>query len=98
MNHSCLHCPEYWSSVGKWATITHLASIEVSSRLDVGHVGRPWNVLFVAQNVNSILAGHGGPVGHISRAITVVLAVNLGLRWALNGETCNIETNMNTRS
>lgn len=36
--------------------------------------------------MHSIFTRHSWPVGHISRTITIVLAVNLGLRGALNGE------------
>ena len=74
-------------------TITaHLASIEVCSRFDVGHVGWLWNVLFIAQDVNSILARHCGPVRHIRRAISIVFAVNLGLGWALDRKACKVKT------
>ena len=69
---------------------SHLSSIELSgSRADLCHVRRFGDVLFITEDMDCVLARDGGPVRDVSGAIAVVFAVDLGLGWALDGETCS---------
>ena len=55
---------------------------------DVGHEGAVLDVLVVADHVDGVVAGLRGPVAHVARAVALVVALDLGLRRALDGEAC----------
>lgn len=54
---------------------------------DVGDEGTVLDVLVVTHHVDGVLARLRGPVPHVTRAVPLVVTLDLGLRWALDGET-----------
>lgn len=54
---------------------------------DVGNEGTVLDVLVVTHHVDGVLARLRGPVPHVTRAVPLVVTLDLGLRWALDGET-----------
>lgn len=69
-----IHNYLFWESViGSWK--------------DVSNEGAVFNVLVVANDVHGVVAGLGGPVVHVARAVAFVVAFNFSLRWAFNGKT-----------
>ena len=68
-----------------WSRGLHLRRIEVGGHwFDVGHVRRLWDIFLVAQDVDCVLARSRRPIGYIGRTVSIVLAVDLGLRWTLD--------------
>ena len=57
----------------------NLARIVVCLGDNVGHVRAAWDVIVVTEDVDGILAGNCRSVIDICRAISIVLAVDLGL-------------------
>lgn len=55
-------------------------------RDDQGHEGAVLNVHVVTGDVDGVLSGLRGPVGHVARAVVLVLALDLGLGRSLNGK------------
>ena len=53
---------------------------------DVRHEGAVLDVLVVADDVHGVVAGLGGPVAHVAGAVSPVVAFDLGLGRALDGE------------
>lgn len=55
-------------------------------RNNQGHEGAVLNVHVVTGDVDGVLSGLRGPVGHVARAVVLVLALDLGLGRSLNGK------------
>lgn len=54
---------------------------------DAGHERAVFDVLFVAGDMNGVLAGLRWPVTDIARPVVLVLALDLRLRRPLDGKT-----------
>lgn len=53
----------------------------------MGHERAVFNVSVVTGNVDGVFSGLCGPVGDITRAVVLVLTLDLGLGRSLNGKT-----------
>ena len=51
------------------------------------------DVFIVTEHMHSILPSLSGPVAHVAGAITLVVALDFGLRWTLHRKTCNERQN-----
>lgn len=54
---------------------------------DLSHEGGVLDVFLVAEHVHGVLSRLCGPVANITRAIALIVALNLGLGWTLHRET-----------
>lgn len=71
----------------------YLVGVEVFSWrcYDLSHEGAVLNVLALAENVHRVLAGFCGPVPHVARPIAFIVALDLGRRWSLHREACEVD-------
>ena len=53
---------------------------------DVSHEGAVLDVLVVTGDVHRVLSGLRGPVQHVTGAVVLVVALDLGLRRTFDGE------------
>lgn len=58
----------------------------VGSRKDMSHKGTVFDVFIVADNVHGVVAWFCRPIGHIAGAVALVVTLDLGLGWSLNGK------------
>jgi len=54
----------------------------------VSHEGAVLDVLVIADHVHRVVAGLRGPVADVTRAVALIVTLDLGLRGALDGEAC----------
>jgi len=64
---------------------------------NLSHVGRLGYVFAVAQDVHGVFAGSRWEIANISRTVAVVVAVDFGLRWTFNAETCTSKINLKNK-
>lgn len=72
-----------------WARGRHLVWVKVLARSgdDLHHEWRVLDVFALAENVHGVLAGLGGPVADVARAVALIVTLNLGLRWTFHRKT-----------
>lgn len=78
----------FWRKKPPTAGHAHLLRVAVGGVGDnQGHERAVFNVRAVAGDVDGVLSGLRGPVGHVARAVVLVLALYLGLGRSLDGKT-----------
>lgn len=59
----------------------------ICCRKDVCHEGAVLNVLIITDDMDSIVTRLCGPVENITGAITLIITLDLCLRWSFNGKS-----------
>lgn len=80
--------PGNGSKAGPWGPWYLFGEAIGGGGKDVRNEGAVFDVLIVTDDMHGVLAWLRGPVPHVARPVPLVVALDLGLRRALDGEAC----------